>query len=92
MKQFRPIGRLEWLRHYLAVLMPFALVMAVGAMAHYYALHQTERVKREASELLNIGLARSATYAAAAVLDDPEVAAEARLAVESLEGSLSYRR
>jgi hypothetical protein len=26
------------------------------------------------------------------LLDDPEVAAEARLAVESLEGSLSYRR
>ena len=52
-------NKFEWIRHYLSVFLPFAVVLAVGVMAHYYTIHQTERVTREADELLNIGLARS---------------------------------
>lgn len=34
--------------------------MAVGAYVHYYTISETERVTGESSELLNVGLARSA--------------------------------
>ena len=59
MKTQPDIKKVEWFRQYLSVFLPFALVLVVGFLAHYYTIHQTERVTLEADELLNIGLARS---------------------------------
>ncbi len=53
------ISKVEWIRQFLLVFLPFSAVLMVGAMAHYYTITQTERVTRESSELLNVGLARS---------------------------------
>lgn len=53
------ISKVEWIRQFLLVFMPFSAVLMAGAVAHYYTITQTERVTRESSELLNVGLARS---------------------------------
>ncbi len=53
------ISKVESIRQFLLVFLPFSAVLMVGAMAHYYTITQTERVTRESSELLNVGLARS---------------------------------
>lgn len=53
------ISKLEWLRQFLLVFLPFASVLLVGTLAHYLTITQTEWVTREASERLNVSLARS---------------------------------
>ncbi|MES9972242.1 MAG: PAS domain S-box protein [Candidatus Thiodiazotropha sp.] len=51
---------LDWLKQFIAILIPFAATLAIGAYVHYYTISETERVTWESSELLNVGLARSA--------------------------------
>jgi PAS domain S-box-containing protein len=51
---------LDWLKQFIAILIPFTAILAVGAYVHYYTISETERVTRESNELLNVGLARSA--------------------------------
>lgn len=53
------ISKVEWIRQFLMVFLPFSIVLMVGSLAHFYTISQTERVARESSELLNVGLARS---------------------------------
>jgi PAS domain S-box-containing protein len=54
------IANFDWLKQFLAILIPFAATLAIGAYVHYYTSSETERVTWESSELLNVGLARSA--------------------------------
>ncbi len=53
------ISKVEWIRQFFMVFLPFLAVLMVGVFAHYTTITQTERVTRESSELLNVGLARS---------------------------------
>ncbi|PVV07051.1 MAG: hypothetical protein B6D77_14655 [gamma proteobacterium symbiont of Ctena orbiculata] len=54
------VMNLDWLKQFIAILIPFAATLAIGAYVHYYTISETERVTWESSELLNVGLARSA--------------------------------
>lgn len=56
----RRIGSVAILREFLLIFLPFAAVLAVAGAAHYYSVYRTERITTETSELLNVGLARSA--------------------------------
>jgi PAS domain S-box-containing protein len=51
---------LDWLSHFLLILLPSAAILALAAYFHYYTLSESERVMRQSGELLNVGLARSA--------------------------------
>ena len=51
---------IDWLKQFLLILLSFSATLAIGAYIHYYTISQTERVMRQSSELLNVGLARSA--------------------------------
>ncbi|MET0069787.1 MAG: PAS domain S-box protein [Candidatus Thiodiazotropha sp.] len=59
-RQSGTLVNFDWLKQFLAILTPFAATLAIGAYVHYYTISETERVTRESSELLNVGLARSA--------------------------------
>ncbi|WP_316366051.1 PAS domain S-box protein [Candidatus Thiodiazotropha sp. CDECU1] len=59
-RYYGSVLNLDWLKQFLAILIPFAATLAIGAYVHYYTISETERVTWESSELLNVGLARSA--------------------------------
>ncbi|MBV2108258.1 MAG: cache domain-containing protein, partial [Candidatus Thiodiazotropha sp. (ex Ctena orbiculata)] len=59
-RQTGTLVNFDWLKQFLAILIPFAATLAIGAYVHYYTISETERVTWESSELLNVGLARSA--------------------------------
>jgi PAS domain S-box-containing protein len=50
---------LDWLKHFLLILLSFASALALGVSLHYYTISQTQQVMQQSSELLNVGLARS---------------------------------
>ncbi len=65
------ITRLDALRQFAAVFLPFMAVFAVATVAHYVTTEHADRVERETREILTVGLARSALVRdlAAAVTD-----------------------
>ncbi|HIP52642.1 MAG TPA: PAS domain-containing sensor histidine kinase [Chromatiales bacterium] len=53
-----PLSKLNLLKGFLQIFLPLlGLLLVVGVM-HYYTLYATERVSRESSEALNVGLAQ----------------------------------
>ena len=53
-----PISRLGLLRGFLVIFVPLVALLIAAGLMHYYTFYETERVSREASEKLNVGLAR----------------------------------
>ncbi|QYZ65097.1 MAG: histidine kinase [Gammaproteobacteria bacterium (ex Lamellibrachia satsuma)] len=53
-----PLTRLSLVKGFLQIFVPLLLVLVVVGFMHYYTLYTTERVSRESSETLNVGLAR----------------------------------
>ncbi|MET0013402.1 MAG: PAS domain S-box protein [Sedimenticola sp.] len=56
----REFSLIERVREFLFVFLPFAAILTVGGIAHYYSVYRTELVTTETREILNVGLARSA--------------------------------
>ncbi|MES9991227.1 MAG: PAS domain S-box protein [Candidatus Thiodiazotropha sp.] len=59
-RQHGTLVNFDWLKQFLAILIPFAATLSIGAYVHYYTISETDRVTKESRELLNVGLARSA--------------------------------
>jgi len=53
-----PISRLRQLKGFLGIFVPLCLVLTIVGAMHYYTVYTTERTTREASEQLNVDLAR----------------------------------
>ena len=53
-----PLSRLSLLKEFIGIYVPLCLVLAIVGSMHYYTVYTTERTSREASENLNVDLAR----------------------------------
>jgi len=53
-----PVSHLKLLREFLGIYLPLCIMLAIVGSMHYYTFYTTERNNREASESLNVDLAR----------------------------------